>query len=101
MIKLQCKHCKYQYEITEAELKDDGELHRYCLMCGGEIEVLNLKEIVEQDLYKQAEAYLKKWIKEMGIEGCIELIERNNDQACYRIYKDILEKRGFKLKEKK
>jgi D-alanine-D-alanine ligase-like ATP-grasp enzyme len=98
MIKLKCKKCLYQYEITEAELIDNGELHTHCLLCGGENEVLNLGEIVEKDFYQRAENYLNKWFKEIGIEATLEMIERNKNQACYRIYKEILEKRGFKIK---
>ena len=98
MVKLKCKHCKYEYAITEAEIIEDGILHKYCFLCGGEIEVLNLNEIMEKDLYKRAEEYITKWTAEFGLEGCIELVERNKNQACYRIYKEILEKRGFKIK---
>ena len=98
MIKLKCKQCKYEYEITEQEMIDNGELHRFCLLCGGENEIKNLNEILEKDIYIRAEEYINQWIKELGLEGCIELVERNKDQSCYRIYKEILEKRGFKIK---
>ena len=98
MIKLKCKSCEYQYEISEAELKDNGELHKSCFLCGGEIEVSNLKEIITSDLYTQAEEYLNLYSQIFGLEGCIEILERNKEQACYRIYKDILIKRGFNLK---
>lgn len=98
MIKLKCKHCKYQYEISEAELQDNGELYRYCLMCGGEIEILNLVEIIAKDLETQIRKNIDKWFKELGIEYTIEMCERNKNNACYKLYKRELEKRGFKLK---
>ena len=50
MIHLLCTHCKYEYDITPDELKEDGELHSYCFICGGKIEVENLEEIIAKDL---------------------------------------------------
>jgi hypothetical protein len=100
MIKLQCQNpkCKYKYEVTEAEILNDGELHKYCFLCGGEVIILNLDEIVEMDIYKKADNYLNRWFGELGIEGTIEMLERNKNNACYRIYAEILLKKGFKLK---
>lgn len=97
MIKLKCKHCKYQYEITEAELIEDGEIHKFCFICGGEIEILNLLEIVEKDLYKRAEEYIDKWVAEIGWDNTLDLIKRNKNNPTYRIYKEILDKKGFNL----
>ena len=103
MVKLKCQNpaCNYLYEITKKELENNPQYHRTCIVCGSQLKVDNLAEIVEKDLQTQAELYINKWIKELGAEGCIELVERNKNTACYRIYKDILEKRGFKLKGEK
>jgi len=100
MIKLRCSNpkCQYKYKITPDELKDNGELHTHCLFCGFKIEVTNLSEVIDRDLNIQIKQYIDKWIKSEGIEGCIELVERNKNQACYRLYKEELEKRGFKVK---
>jgi len=98
MIHLLCTHCKYEYDITPDELKEDGELHSFCFICRGKIEVTNLSEVIDRDLNIQIKQYIDKWIKSEGIEGCIELVERNKNQACYRLYKEELEKRGFKVK---
>ena len=86
MIKLQCKSCLYKYEVTEAEIKDNGELHRYCLNCGGEMKVTNLDEIVKKDLETQVKENLKKWFNQYGIEFTIEFVERNNIPAVRRLY---------------
>jgi hypothetical protein len=90
MIKLKCVNnkCAFSYEITSKELEDNPQYHKVCLVCGSQMKVDNLDEIIELDLYKRAEEYIKLWIKELGLEGCIELIERNQDQSCYRIYKE-------------
>jgi hypothetical protein len=99
MVKLKCKHCKYEYEISEAELKDNGELYRYCIVCGGEIEILNLDELCKNDIYKKAEEYINKWVYEIGWDNVLDLLKRNKNNACYKIYKEILQKRGFKIGE--
>jgi len=95
-IKFYCKNGHY-YEIEELKLLAEPQNHRYCC-CGEKLSIFNLNDIMENDINIRAEKYINEWIKELGIEGCIELIERNKDQSCYRIYKEILEKRGFKLK---
>jgi hypothetical protein len=97
-IKLECRHCGEVIEVEEINLIQEPELYRNCSLCSYKLEVKNLDEIVKFDIYKKAEAYLNKWVTEMGLEGCIELVERHKDQSCYRIYKEILEKRGLKIK---
>lgn len=103
MIKLICVNdvCKYSYEVSEKELTEYPEYHKKCLICGNQLKVTeeSLNEVVKKDLYTQAEDYINKWSAEMGLEGCMELIERHKDQSCYRIYKEILEKRGLKIKD--
>jgi len=98
LIKLKCKACHYDYEITEDELYDKGQYHKFCFRCGGENEVINLGEILDKDIDTQIKQYIDKGFKKHGIEGTIEIIERNSNQACYRLYKEELERRGFKLK---
>jgi len=98
MIKLKCERCKHQIEITDEELKENGMLYTHCLHCGGKMDVLNLDEIAKKDIYTQAENYIKKWVSEIGWDNTLDLIQRNKDQGCYKIYKEILTKMGFKLK---
>ncbi len=102
-IKLRCsnENCNYCYEVSELELEEFGQYHKKCLICGSKLEVTkeSLNEIVEKDLYTQANELLNKWVNEIGWDNTLDLIKRHKDQPCYRIYKDILEKRGFKIKE--
>lgn len=99
MIKLKCSNdnCNYCYQVTQKELEDNPQYYKVCLICGSRMKIDNYKEIIKFDLYKKAEEYLNKWFTEFGIEGTLELIERNKNQACYRIYKEILEKKGFRI----
>lgn len=103
MIKLICVNaeCKFSYEVSEKELTEYPGYHKNCLVCGSKLEVAkeSLNEIVEKDLYTQANELLDKWVKEIGWDNTIDLIKRHIDQPCYRIYKDILGKRGFKIKD--
>ena len=99
MIKLRCKLCKFSFEVSEKEFIEYPEAYKDCyISCGGENEVVNLDEIVEKDIYTRAEEYINKWFKEIGIEATIEMCERNREQSCFRIYRKILESKGFKIK---
>jgi len=98
LIKLECRHCGEVIEVEEINLIQEPEMYRNCFLCSYKMEVRNLDEVVKFDIYKKAENYLNEWIQKLGLEGCIELIERHKNQACYRIYREILEKRGFKVK---
>jgi hypothetical protein len=100
MIKLKCVNdkCGFSYEVTKAELEEYSQYHKYCMICGSLLKVDNLEEIIEKDIGCRAEEHLNKWVAEIGWDNTLDLIKRNKDQACYRIYKELLEKRGFKLK---
>jgi len=97
MIKLTCisEVCGYSYSVSETEFRENGLYYVRCLVCGSKNKVSNLEEIVEQDIYKKAEEYINKWFAELGIEGTLEMIERNKEQATYRIYVELLRKRGL------
>lgn len=103
MIKLVCINddCKYSYEVSESELKEYPGYHKKCLLCGSQLKVTkeSLQEVVKKDLYTQAEDYINKWVAEIGWDNTIDLIKRHKDQSCYRIYKEVLENRGFNIKD--
>ena len=100
MIRLKCinETCGYSYEVSENEIKEYGQYHTKCLLCKSKMKVVNLEEIVEKDLYQRAEEYIKKWVAEIGWDNTLDLIKKNKNQGCYRIYKEILEKKGFTIK---
>lgn len=98
MIKLKCQHCKYEYSITEEELRDNGELHKYCFICGGVVDIINLEEITRKDIDTEIKENVDLWFRTLGIEYTIEMCERHKDLAVYRLYKEEIEKRGLKLK---
>ena len=95
MIKLTCSVCNYSYSVSENELLTNPQYHQACFLCGGKIFIENLNEVVNEDLYKRAENYLNKWFNELGIEGTLEMLERNKHQATYRIYEEILKRKGL------
>jgi hypothetical protein len=103
MIRLICVNddCKYSYDVSEKELTEYSGYHKKCLICGSQLKVTqeSLNEIVGKDLYTQANELLDKWVKEIGWDNTIDLIKRHKEQPCYRIYKDILKKRGFNIKD--
>jgi len=100
MIRLRCQNpdCQYCYEITEKELLDNPQYHKQCLMCGSQITVANLDEIVSKDLDRRADEYLQSWINTLGAEGALELVERSPKNKVRDMYMEKLKKRGFKLK---
>jgi len=97
IIKFYCiNHCN-DFTKTEEELQRERVI-THCASCGQKLLISNLPDIIENDIYILAEKNLNKYITELGIEGAIELLERNREQSCYRIYKALMEKRGLKLK---
>lgn len=97
IIKFSCsKHC-LDFEKTEEELRAEHVI-THCPYCGEKLHIQNLNEVLESDLYAQANETLDKYLKELGGDETLSLMERNKTQACYRIYKDILIKRGFIVK---
>lgn len=99
LIRLKClnENCEYSFEVGEAELRDNSTYYQRCLLCNSKliVEKESLKEIVKKDLYTQAEEYLNKWVAEIGWDNTIDLIKRHKDQPIYRIYADLLRKRGL------
>jgi hypothetical protein len=98
MIRLKCQHCKYEYSISEEELRDNGELYKYCFVCGGIVDIINLEEIIRKDIDTEVKDNVDIWFLKLGIEYTLEMIERHKNLAVYRLYKTEIEKRGFKLK---
>jgi len=96
-LKLKCEDCGYSYEVSEAEMLTCGEYHVKCLMCNGIIKVENLDEVVHLDMKKRVRDYVSKYFQTLGIEYTLEMLERNKDQACYRLYKAELKRRGFNV----
>ncbi|MBU0581411.1 MAG: hypothetical protein KKA19_09575 [Candidatus Margulisbacteria bacterium] len=90
-IKFTCLKCGSSFEKDE---KDITFSLRYCY-CGGKYSIYNLPEIVSRDLDCRADELLDKYIRELGLDGAVELIERNKNQACAKIYFDKLRQRGI------
>jgi len=99
MIRLKCLNevCEYEFEVSEKEFVENIKYYERCFVCGSQLKVTNLEEIIEWDLYKRAEAYINKWVAEIGWDNVLDMLARNKNQATYRIYKEILNKKGFKL----
>jgi len=99
LIGLKCSNdiCGYAYDIAEGEFLENPKAHTNCLVCGSQLKVTNLDEIIKTDIYKKAENNIDKWVKEIGWDNTLDMIQRNKNQACYRIYCEILSKIGFKI----
>jgi len=91
MIKLVCLNkdtCGFSYQVTEKELREYSQYHSHCFLCGSKLEVAkeSIKETVKTDLEKQINERLDQYIKEMGLEGCWELLQRNKDYPITRLF---------------
>jgi hypothetical protein len=100
MIKLKCLNpdCNYVYQVTPAELEDNPQYHDKCLICGSRLKVDNVEEIVKLDIEKRIANYVSQWLKELGGDETLSLIQRHKNQATYRLYIKELRKRGFIIK---
>jgi hypothetical protein len=96
MIKLRCGNleCAYCYEVSEKELADNPQYHKTCPMCGSLL-VVTLEDIVAHDLDQQAEAYLKKWFVELGLEGTVQLVENSPRNGVRDMYMKKLKEKGL------
>lgn len=54
-----------------------------------------LEEVIKMCTIIQARQYLTKWMNELGIEGTIEMLNRNKDYPPVQIYFDLLREKGL------
>ena len=52
-------------------------------------------DLMMELIYETAGQYLHKWFNELGIEGTMELIERQKEDKVKEVYMDILRKKGL------
>jgi hypothetical protein len=102
MIRLKCVNndCAYSYEVSEKELEHKPQYHQKCFICDSQLEICkaSLNDLVKFELFKRAEEHLNNWLQLMGWDNTLDLIKRNSSQSCYKIYKEILQKKGFNIK---
>jgi hypothetical protein len=100
LIKFKCSNIKCDVEFTkdELELIQQKQPFIYCWKCGSYLHVKNLEEIAKYDIEMKVKQNLNKWFAELGADNTLDLLERNKTTPCYRLYKEELEKRGFKFK---
>ena len=101
LIKIRCTKCGFTFEVSEQEFVENDGLYHSCIVCYAKTEVINLEEIVHFDIERTVKNNVDKWFKSQGIEGTIEMIERNKDNAVGRLYIKELRQRGFNIKEDK
>ena len=97
-INFKCKKCGNEIHIPEEEIDNIDKNVIFCEFCGDKMEIINLEEIVKKDINTKIKGNINKWVNLIGWDNVIDLIQRNKEQACYRLYKEELERRGFKLK---
>lgn len=103
MIKLRClnKICEYCLEVSEKEFTDNPQYYVRCLVCGSQLKVVNLEEVIKFDIETQIKENIDKWIKLYGYDYVIDLINKYKDYyAVGRLYLEELKRRGFTIKEK-
>jgi len=98
IIKFYCdKHCA-DFKKDELELIYQQQVFKFCPFCGQKLKIANLDEIVKDDLEKRTKNNINKWFSEIGVDNTLDLIQRNKNNACARLYFEELKKRGFNLK---
>lgn len=95
MIKFICKKCGNTFEKEEFEIIEQGQSFRFCAYCGNKLSIENLSDVVKDDLDKRVKNNLNRYMNTLGIEGTIELVERNKNIACTRLYIDLLKEKGL------
>lgn len=96
MIKLKCNKCEYTFEVSEKEFQEHPELYVECFVrCGGSNTVVNVKDVVALIVEQEVKVKLDKWFNELGIEGTIEMLERNSIYEQTTPFFNELRKRGL------
>lgn len=97
LIQFYCdNHCA-DFEKDEFEIIYQKQSFTHCAFCGQKLHIKNLEELIEFDIEMRVRTNIDKWVKEIGWDNVLDLVQRNKEQACYRLYKAELEKRGFKF----
>jgi uncharacterized protein YuzB (UPF0349 family) len=98
LIKFSCKkHCA-DFTKDEMEIIYQRQSFTHCAFCGEKLYISNLVEIVKRDLEERTKNNIDKWFSEIGVDNTLDLIQRNKNQSCYRLYKEELERRGFNVR---
>ena len=97
-IKFFCdNHCA-DFEKDEIELIYQNQIFKFCSFCGEKLKILNLDEVITQDLQEKIKNNINKWFNQIGIDNTLDLIQRNRNASCSRLYIEELQKRGFNIK---
>jgi len=97
IIKFYCdNHCG-DFTKDELELDYQNQSFRYCAFCGEKLRIENLTDIVQQDIEIKVRKNISNWFKEIGVDNTIDLVKRNKNQPCAKLYLDELQRRGFNI----
>lgn len=94
-IKLFCKNCKNEVEIT-TNSQELPNIPKTCEQCGNQLVVTNLDEIIKEDLRTQCRDKVNLLFKTYGIEYTCELLERNKNLPYIEYFFDVLREKGLK-----
>ena len=92
-VKFFCNNHCLDFEKTEVELQKEKVI-THCPFCGEKLRILNLEEILTTGIEEEVKRNTDKWLNTLGIEGTIELIERNKEYSVSRLYEQELRRRG-------
>jgi hypothetical protein len=100
MIRLKClnENCEYCFQVSEKEFTDNPQYYERCLVCGSQLKVINVEEIVKLDIEKRVKENVDNWVKKFGWDYVLDLIASNKNNAVYRLYLEELKRRGFTIK---
>lgn len=87
------KNSEHKFSKTERELAEEKRAYTYC-WCGGRYRMGTI-DLAAYIVGLIADDYLNTWFNELGIEGTIELIERNKDLPTSWVYIERLKKKGL------
>jgi uncharacterized protein YuzB (UPF0349 family) len=97
IIKFYCNNHCGDFTKDELELIYQKQSFRYCAFCGEKLIIENLTEIVQQDTKIKVRNNINTWFNEIGVDNTIDLVKRNKNQPCAKLYLDELKQRGFNI----
>lgn len=81
--KVKCFECGFEMEIYETELK---ELKMVCPLCEQTLKLIPPDEVI----IEMTKRYLQEFMKKVGIEMTLQMIETETDNSTKKLYKKVL-----------
>lgn len=91
----QCSDCPFTINVKKEVYKS---INNKCPKCGAILLPMKISSIKDLDIKERVVNSINKWFGELGIEGTLEMLEKQNSMPYIELFKEEINKKGLKLK---